>query len=135
MNTKIQELKYSINKSYYIISKEQDNIKKIKQQINSILKSQYTLENMVGKPYQRHRSKWGSFQPEESNALFDQIQVESFNHLEVHDILSGADLNITLGTEFFVSHSNYIVFVEYDMFEDPEDPDISIYEYLIFQIS
>ncbi len=59
MNTKIQELKDSINKSYFIISKEEDNIKKIKQEIKSILESQYTLDTMVGKPYQRHRSKWG----------------------------------------------------------------------------
>lgn len=134
MNTKIQELKDSINKSYFIISKEEDNIKKIKQEIKSILESQYTLDTMVGKPYQRHRSKWGRFEPEDSKDLFEKFQIESYNHLEVYDIFSGADLNLHFGTEFFTSHSNYILFVEFDMFENPEDEDRSIYEYLIFEI-
>ena len=134
MNTKIQELKDSINKSYFIISKEEDNIKKIKQEIKTILESQYTLDKMVGKPYLRHRSKWGHFEPEYSNDLFEEVQIESYQHLEVYDIFSGADLNLHFGIEFFTSHSNYILFVEFDMFENPEDEDRSIYEYLIFEI-
>lgn len=137
MKKSVQEIKDNIRNAQEIIESKKLELKNYFEKLHSVLKKEYPLEYFIGKPYQRHRSKWGLFEPDEDNVIFKESYCSSYDYLEIHDILSGADLNLMLGTEFFISHEQYALFVEYDFDSQEEKIPSSerfIYEYLIFPL-
>lgn len=137
MQKSVQLIKDKILNTQEIIELKKLELKYYFEELHSVLKTEYPLESFIGKPYQRHRSKWGRFDPEKDTVIFKQSTCSSYSHLQIHDILSGADLNLMLSTEFFISHNEYALFVEYDFDSQEEDTPHSekwIYEYLILPI-
>lgn len=137
MKKSVQDIKDNIRNAQEIIELKKLELKNYFEELHSVLKKEYPLESFVGKPYQRHRSKWGRFEPDEDNVIFKESYCSSYDYFTIHDILHGADLNLMLGTEFFISHEQYALFVEYDF--DSQEENIPheekyIYEYLIFPL-
>lgn len=137
MKKSVQAIKDNIRNTQEIIELKKLELKNSFENLHSVLKKEYPLASFIGKPYQRHRSKWGLFDPEENNVIFKESTCSSYGHLDIHDILSGADLNLMLSTEFFISHEQYALFVEYDFDSQEEDTPHEekwIYEYLILPL-
>jgi hypothetical protein len=139
MKKSIQTIKDKICSYNEVISSNEIERERAFEDLRLAFEKEYPLVSFIGKPYQRHRPKWGKFVPEykEYNKSFEKELFKNLNYLKNYDILSGADLNLTLETEFFISHNEYAVFVDYEQeFENLNIPTSAkeIYEYLILSL-